>query len=168
MKKFEKNFEQISSHHWRDMSYASHKVRINRINIIRALLLLSIPKKVKEALRTRLSGNKISWTEPFIRSKKFAKWKTTLNRGALVCYENLPIKTHLKKRPLFFVCHRNLTPSPPPPAPPKKKTVASGVYTAFPQITQKILITDTCHLLEPITVILGFLKIFTFRHLDST
>ena len=42
-------------------------------------------------------------------------------------------------------------------------SVASGVYTAFPQITQKILITNTCHWLEPITVILGFLKILTFR-----
>ena len=42
------------------------------------------------------------------------------------------------------------------PLPPK--SVASGVYTAFPQITQKILITDTCHWLEPITVILGFWK----------
>ena len=41
-------------------------------------------------------------------------------------------------------------------------SVASGVYTTFLQITQKILITDTCHWLEPITVILGFLKIFTF------
>ena len=37
-------------------------------------------------------------------------------------------------------------------------SIASGVYTAFPQITQKILITDTCHWLEPITVILGFWK----------
>ena len=36
------------------------------------------------------------------------------------------------------------------------KSVASGVYTTFPQITHKILITDTCHWLEPITVILGF------------
>ena len=42
-------------------------------------------------------------------------------------------------------------------------SVASGVYTAFPQITQKILITNTCHWLEPITVILGFLKKITFR-----
>ena len=45
---------------------------------------------------------------------------------------------------------------------PSPKSVASGVYTAIPQITQKILITDTCQWLEPITVILGFLKIFTF------
>ena len=35
------------------------------------------------------------------------------------------------------------------------KSVASRVYTAFPQ---KILITDTCHWLEPITVILDFWK----------
>ena len=39
-----------------------------------------------------------------------------------------------------------------------QKSVASGVYTTFPQITQKILITDTCHWLEPITVILDFWK----------
>ena len=42
------------------------------------------------------------------------------------------------------------------PLPPK--SVASGVYTAFAQITQKILFTDTCHWLEPITVILSFWK----------
>ena len=54
-------------------------------------------KKVKEALRTRLSGNKITWTETFVGSKKFGKWKTTSNWGTLSCYENLLIKTHLKK-----------------------------------------------------------------------
>ena len=105
----------------------------------------------KEALRTRLSGNKITWTETFVRSKKFAKWKTTLNRGTLACYENFPIKTHLKKKNMqSFLCD-TVTLLPP-------DSVASGVYTAFPQITQKILITNTCHWLEPITVILGFLK----------
>ena len=52
------------------------------------------------------------------------------------------------------MCNRN---------PPSPNSVAPGIYTAFPQITQKILITDTCHWLEPITVILDFLKIFTFR-----
>ena len=66
-----------------------------------------MPKKVKEALKTRSSGNKITWTETFVRFKKFAKWKTTLNRGTLTCYENLPIKTHLKKRAIFFACNRN-------------------------------------------------------------
>ena len=50
---------------------------------------------------------------------------------------------------MFFSCKRN---------PPSPKSVASGVYTAFPQITQKILITDTCHCLIPIPVILGFWK----------
>ena len=50
-------------------------------------------------------------------------------------------------------CFLRVTANPLPP-----KSVASGVYTAFPQITQKILITDTCHWLEPITVILGFWK----------
>ena len=87
----------ISSHHWSDMSIVTHKAKINRINIVRARLLLSLPKKVKEPLRTRLSGNKITWAETFVRSKKFDKWKTTLNRENFACYENLPIKTHLKK-----------------------------------------------------------------------
>ena len=35
-------------------------------------------------------------------------------------------------------------------------------YTALPQTTQKILITNTCYWLEQITVILGLLKIFNF------
>ena len=87
----------ISSHHWSDMSNVTKKVKINRINIVQARLLLSMPKKVKEPLRTRLSGNKITWAETFVRSKKFDKWKTTLNRENFACYENLPIKTHLKK-----------------------------------------------------------------------
>ena len=105
-------------------------------------------------MRTRLSGNKITWTETFVRSKKLTKWKTTLNRRTLACYENLPINTHLiKKHAIFLVCNCNPLPL---------NSIASGVYTAFLQITQKILITDTCHWLEPITVILGFLKIFTF------
>ena len=46
---------------------------------------------------------------------------------------------------------------------PSRQTVTSGVYTAFPKITQKMLVTNICHWLEPIIVILGFLKIFTFR-----
>ena len=104
-----------TNHHWSDMSNVPYKVRINRINIIRVLLLLSVTEKGTEALRTRLSGNKITWTETFVRSKKFAKWKTTLNRGTLVCYEKLPIKTHLKNNvQSFFVCNRNpTTPHPP-------------------------------------------------------
>ena len=64
-------------------------------------------KKVKEALRTRLSGNKITWTETFVRSKKFIKWKTFLNRetvASLACYENLPIKTHHRKNLWSFLC----------------------------------------------------------------
>ena len=135
------------------MSNLPYKVRIDRINIAWALFLLSMPKKVKEAPRTRLR-NKISWTEISVRLKKIAKWKTILDRETLVCYENLPIYPTLKKRAIFFVCNRN------PP------------YTAFPQITQKLLITDTCRWLEPITVILGSLKIFTFieaiNHLRTT
>ena len=55
------------------------------------------------------------------------------------------------------MCNCNPAPSPSPP-----KSVAPGVYTDFPQITQA-LITGTCHWLELITVILGFLKIFTHR-----
>ena len=85
------------------MSDVPYKVRINRMNIVRALLLLSMPKKVKEALRTRLSENKITWTETFVRLKKVAKWKTNLRLGTLACYENLPIKTHLKKACNLFL-----------------------------------------------------------------
>ena len=75
------------------------------------LLLLSMSKKVKEALRTTLSQNKITWTETFVGSKKIAKWKTTLNWGTLACYENLLIKSHYKNKGIFFVCNRN------PPSP---------------------------------------------------
>ena len=132
------------------MSNLPYKVRIDRINIAWALFLLSMPKKVKEALRTRLR-NKISWTEISVRLKKIAKWKTILDRETLVCYENLPICPTVQ----FFLCV-TVTPLHP-------KSVSLGVYTAFPQITQKLLITDTCRWLEPITVILGSLKIFTFR-----
>ena len=82
-----------------------------------------------ETLRTRLCGNKITWTETFVRSNKFAKWKTTLNRGTLACYENLPIKTYLKKMCNLFLSV-TVTPL-------SSMSVASGIYTAFPQITQK-------------------------------
>ena len=85
-----------------------YQVRSNRMNIVREPLLLSVPKKVKEALRTRLSENKITSTETFVRSKKFAKWRTTLNQGTLACYEKLSIKTHLKKRAIFFVCNSKI------------------------------------------------------------
>ena len=44
--KFEKNFEWISSHHGTYMSNVPYKVRINRINLVRGLLLLSMSKKV--------------------------------------------------------------------------------------------------------------------------
>ena len=47
--------------------------------------------------------------------------------------------------------------------PPFPNSVPLELYTAFAQITQKIIITATCHWLEPITIILGFLKTFTFR-----
>ena len=97
MAKFKKNFEWISSHHWSNMSNVTYKVKMNRIKIVQALLLLFMPKTVKEALRARLSGNKITRTETFVRSKKIVKWKTTLNWETLAYYENLPTKTHLKK-----------------------------------------------------------------------
>ena len=74
-------------------------MRINRINIVPELFLLS--------LRTSLSGNKITWTETFARSKKFIKWQTFLNRetvASLACYENLPIKTHHRKSSWSFLC----------------------------------------------------------------
>ena len=42
------------------MLYLPYKVRINRININKTLLLSSMPKKVKEVLRARLTRNKIT------------------------------------------------------------------------------------------------------------
>ena len=129
----------------------------NQQNQHQALLLLSMPKKkiYIEALRTRSSGNKIIWTETFVRSKKLAKWKTTLNRRALACYENLPIKTHLKKCAIFFVCNHN------PPS--SQISHFRSLHHLFSNNNSEILMTDTCHWLKPITVILGFLKIFTRR-----
>ena len=113
----------------------------NKINIVRVLFLLSMPKKVKEVLRTSLSGNKITWTETFVRSKKFAKSKATLNWGTLACYEDLPIKPTLKNVQSFLCV-----------------TVISQFSSlhCLSSITHKILITDTCYGLELITVILGF------------
>ena len=55
----------------------------------------------------------------------------------------------------FFLC---VTVNPFPPT-----QSAARVYTTFPQITLKILITNNCHWPEPITVILSFLKTFFFR-----
>ena len=76
--------------------------------------------------------------------------KNHLNEGTSACYEILPIKTHLKKNVQSFLCVTVTRLLP--------KSVASGVSTAFPQITLKILIIGTCHWLEPINVILGFWK----------
>ena len=112
LKKFEKNFERIGSNHWSYISNVRCKGRIERIKIVLALLLFSMLIKVKEPLRKRLSGNKITWSETFVRSKKFAKWKTILNRGTLACYENLRIKTHLKKMCNLF-CVETQPPLPP-------------------------------------------------------
>ena len=84
-------------------------------------------KKVKEVLRTSLSGNKITWTETFVRSKKFAKSKATLNWGTLACYEDLPIKPTLKNVQSFLCV-----------------TVISRFSSlhCLSSITHKILITD--------------------------
>ena len=137
--------KQISIHHWSDMSNVPYKVRINRITIVRALLLLSIVKKVKEALRTRLSGTKITRTEIFVRSKKFTKWKTILNQGTLACYEKLA----LKKGAILLACNLN---------PPFPQISRFRSLHRLSSKTQKTLITDTCHWLESLTVILGFWK----------
>ena len=94
-----------------DMANVSYKGRINRINIVQVLLLLSMPKKFKEVLRTRLSGNKITWIETCLDQKN-AKWKTTSNQGTLACYEDLPIITHFKILCNLFLCDQN-TPFPP-------------------------------------------------------
>ena len=58
LEKFEKTFERIS-----DMSNVPYKVRINRINIVWTLLLLSNPKKLKKPsgkgwVETKLLGLK--------------------------------------------------------------------------------------------------------------
>ena len=79
----------------------------------------------------------------------------------LACYENLSIKTHIKNSAIFFVCNRN---------PLRPKSVASGVYTAFPQITENtnhrhLLLTRTDHWTD-CTVILGFSK-FSFLEKQS-
>ena len=155
MEKLEKNFERISSHHWSDMSNVPYKVRINRINIFRALLLLSMPKKVKETMRTRMSGNKITWTETFVGPKKTCQMKNHLKPKDFSLLWKLANKYPPYKKNVQSFLNVTVTPL-------FSNSIASGVYTVILQITQKILITDTCHWLEPITVILGFLKIFTF------
>ena len=94
--KFEKNFERISSHHWSNMSNVSYKVRINRINIVRALLLLSMSKKLRKPWEQDWVKTKLLELKHLL-DKKIAKWKTILNQGTLFSYENLPIKSHLKK-----------------------------------------------------------------------
>ena len=109
MEKLEKNFERISSYHWSDMSNVSCKVRINRINIFQALLLLFMSKKVKKAMRTRLSGNKITRTEIFVRSKKTCQMKNHLRPKDFSLLWKLANKypPYKKKRAIFFVCNRN-------------------------------------------------------------
>ena len=95
---------------------------------------------------------KITWTETFVRSKKFAKWKTTLNRGTLACYENFPIKTHLKKKKhaIFFVWYCN------PPSP--RLSCFRSLHRLSSNNSEN---TNHKHLplwLKPITVILGIPK----------
>ena len=72
------------------------------------------------------------------------------------------MKNHPKPRD-FSLLWRLANKIPPNPSHPTPKSVASVAYTIFPQITQKTLITDTSHWLQPITEILGLLKKFTFR-----
>ena len=73
----------------------------------------------------------------------------SLNLGTLACYENLPIKTHLKKSVQSFL-RVSVAPFP--------QISRFRSLHRFSSITQKILITDTCHCLVPITVIVGFWK----------
>ena len=126
-----------------------------RINIFWPLVLLYISKKVKKALRTRLCGSKTTWLEHLLDKKSLPNEKHALNAGALACYENLLIQEFTLTNNIqsfFFVC-----------VAPKINCSLMEVYTKFPQITQKILITGTFHWLELITVILDFLKIFSVR-----
>ena len=69
-------------------------------------------KKLKKPWGQGWVETKLVELNHLLDQKKIAKWKATLNRGALVYYENLPTETHLKKRPIFFVYNRNpLSPS---------------------------------------------------------
>ena len=108
MEKFEKNFERISSHHWSDMSNVPYKVRIDRINIVRALLLLSMSKKLKKPwgqgwVETKLLALK-HWLD-----KKIRQMKNHLKSKDF----SLLWKLANKNVAIFFVCNRN-RPSPPP------------------------------------------------------
>ena len=69
-------------------------------------------KKLKKPWGQGWVETKLVELNHLLDQKKIAKWKATLNRGALVYYEKLPTETHLKKRPIFFVYNRNpLSPS---------------------------------------------------------
>ena len=102
-----------------------------------------------------MSGNKITWTETFVGPKKTCQMKNHFKPKDFSLLWKLANKyPPYKKNVQSFLCV-TVTPL-------FSNSIASGVYTVILQITQKILITDTCHWLEPIPVILGVLKIFTF------
>ena len=98
-----------------------YKVRINRINIIEALLLLSMPKKVNPGGQgwaetkllelKHLLDQKICQMKNHPKLKDFLLWK-------------LPIKTHLKKTFNLVLCV-TVTPFPP------NQLIALGVCTTF-------------------------------------
>ena len=58
-------------------------------NLITVLILLFMPKKGKEILRIRFSGNKFAWMKTFVRLEKLIWWETTLNLQTLAYYEDL-------------------------------------------------------------------------------
>ena len=95
-----------------DMSNVPYKKRINRINIVR-VIFLSMPKKIKESPRTRLSGNKITWTETFVRSKKIRRIKNHLKRRDFSLLWGLANIPHLKKNLQYFLCVTVTSPFPP-------------------------------------------------------
>ena len=107
-------------------------MKINRINIAGVHLLLSMPKKLKKPWGQGWAETKLLELKHLSDQKNLPNWR------ALACYENLPIKTHLKELATFFFFI--LTPPPPPP-----KSVTPRVYTVFPKITQIITISKTCH-----------------------
>ena len=92
-------------------------------------------------------GTKFLELKPLLDQKKNCQIKNHLKPRDFSLPGKLANKSHLKKTCNFFCVTVTSIPS---------KPVASEVYTASPQITQKILITDTCHWLEPVTVILDF------------
>ena len=64
----------------------------------------SINLPYSKEFETLLTSSKMAVLWTFVRPKKVTKWKTTIILGTLACYENLPIKTHLKKACNLFLC----------------------------------------------------------------